>query len=63
MRKAVAIVAVIMFCGCARPYSDEPYPSGAGTGRVDGQENLLRYPDNWPEISQRRERGQEVRGE
>ena len=63
MRKAVAVVAVIMFCGCARPYSGEPYPLRAATSSVDGHENLLRYPDNWPEVSQRRERGLEARAE
>jgi len=60
MRKAAVVVVVILFCGCARRYSGEAYPLRAATGSVDGHEDLLRYPDNWPEISQRRERGQEV---
>ncbi len=56
----IAIALISILCGCAQPPRYDSYPSEALESRHDGQENLLHYPDNWPEISDLRDRSNRI---
>ena len=66
MKNATATIVIALgcfICGCAQSLPNDAYPAQTLESRRDGQDNVLRYPDNWPEISSIRDRSNRGRSQ